>query len=113
MREGVYQIKRLDHSSLDVINKTIYLQGILFEDYYNHLNSNDLANNIHIKFKSFCQERKQILNDFYDQINQVIHKELSLSNVTRKRCTMVAILPNTDMYCTTMSESDLRDMAKT
>ncbi len=112
MREGVYQIKRLDHSSLDVINKTIYLQGVLFEDYYNHLNSNDLANNIHIKFKSFCQERKQILNDFYDQINQVIHKELSLSNVTRKRCTMVTILPNTDMYCTTMSESDLRDMAK-
>lgn len=112
IRDGVYQIKRLDHSSLDAINKTIHLQGVLFENYYNNINNNDLSNNIHIKFKEFCQERNQLLNDFYNQTLKVIHKELSLAYVTRKRSTMMAILPNSEMYDTSLSESDLNDIAK-
>ena len=112
IRDGVYQIKRLDHSSLDAINQTIHLQGVLFENYYNNINNNDLSNNIHIKFKEFCQERNQLLNDFYNQTLKVIHKELSLAYVTRKRSTMMAILPNSEMYDTSLSESDLNDIAK-
>ncbi|MBL3399596.1 hypothetical protein I6I27_10705 (plasmid) [Staphylococcus pasteuri] len=112
IRKGVYQIKRLDHSSLDAINKTLYIQGVLFENYYNNLNNNDLTNNTHVKFKDFCEERKQLLNDFYKQTIEVTNKTLSLSLVSRKRSTMIAILPNSEVYDTAVSESDLNDIAK-
>ena len=113
MRSGLYLIKGLDHSQVDTINRVIYLQGMLFEDYFNELNNNELNNTIIKVFMDFSEERKKRLNQFYDQVIQVINKEIYLSEVSRKRGNMIGIMPDNEMYNIVLSDKDLKDLAKT
>lgn len=113
MRSGLYLIKGLDHSQVDTINRVIYLQGMLFEDYFNELNNNELNNTIIKVFMDFSEERKKRLNQFYDQVIQVINKEIYLSEVSRKRGNMIGVMPDNEMYNIVLSDKDLKDLAKT
>lgn len=113
IRSGLYLIKGLDHSQVDTMNRVIYLQGMLFEDYFNELNNNELNNTIIKVFMDFSEERKKRLNQFYDQVIQVINKEIYLSEVSRKRGNMIGIMPDNEMYNIVLSDKDLKDLAKT
>ena len=112
MRSGVYQIKSLDHSNVDTMNKLLYLEGVLFEDYFNNISNNELNNNIIKTFMDFSDERNKNLKRFYEQVIKASNKELKLSEVSRKRSHMICILPDTEMYNVPVSTSDLSSVSK-
>lgn len=112
IRHGVYNIKQLDHSSVDVMNRLLWLHGKLFEDYSSQLNNNELSNNIILTFKTMSQERANKLNKFYDHVVKMANKEMYISNVGRSKSTLIAILPDNDIYNTTISTDDLVEVSK-
>lgn len=112
MRHGVYNIKQLDHSSVDVMNRLLWLHGKLFEDYSNQLNNNELSNNIILTFKTMSQERANKLDKFYNHVVKMANKEMYISNVGRSKSTLIAILPDNDIYNTTVSDEDLIKISK-
>ena len=112
MRSGVYQIKSLDHSNVDTMNRLLHLEGVLFEDYFHNISNNELNNNIIKTFMDFSEERKQNLKRFYDQVIKTSNKELKLAEVSRKRSHMICILPDTEMYNVSIATSDLTSVAK-
>lgn len=112
MRHGVYNIKQLDHSSVDVMNRLLWLHGKLFEDNFNELNDRDFSNAVLRNFRELTTERNQCLKQFYSQVIKLANKEIKITEVTRKRSTMITILPDNEMYHTTVSESDMKAIAK-
>ena len=112
MRSGVYQIKSLDHSNVDTMNRLLHLEGVLFEDYFHNISNNELNNNIIKTFMDFSEERKKNLKHFYDQVIKTSNKELKLAEVSRKRSHMICILPDNEMYNVSIATSDLTSVAK-
>lgn len=112
IRHGVYNIKQLDHSSVDVMNRLLWLHGKLFEDNFNELNDRDFSNAVLRTFRELTTERNQCLKQFYSQVIKLANKEIKITEVTRKRSTMITILPDNEMYHTTVSESDMKAIAK-
>lgn len=112
IRSGLYLMRRLDHSHVDAINRLMCLYGYLFEDYYNKLSNNEFNNGVIKTFMDLCQERKQRLEGFYEQVKKLRNSEIRISEVSRKRGTMLAIMPNNDKYHMALSESDINNFSK-
>ena len=101
-----------EQSSVDVMNHLLWLHGKLFEDYSNQLNNNELSNNIILTFKTMSQERANKLDKFYNHVVKMANKEMYISNVGRSKSTLIAILPDNDIYNTTVSDEDLIKISK-
>ena len=112
VRNGVYELKGLDHSNVDTINRLLYVYGALFEDYHMNLNQNSINNPIVKSFMDFCDERSQRLNRFYNQVIKIVNKEIKLYEVSRSRTTMIAIIPDNEIYDDTISANQLVDIVK-
>lgn len=110
IREGLYQHKKLQYSNIDVLNKVIYIQGLLFDNYVKNISNHEFQNANSRRFIKVLSDRKSQLNLFYQQVLEVVNKAKKLSTVSRSRGVMIAIMPDTDVY-RGLSESDLQNLA--
>ena len=112
VRNGVYELKGLDHSNVDAINRLLYVYGALFEDYHKTINDSKINNQIAIRFKMFIDERNQKLNKFYEQVIKMINGNLYISEISRAKSKMIAIIPDNEIYEGISNTSDIIDVAK-
>lgn len=113
MRAGVYQVKEVSYSKVDVMNRLITLQGELFYDANQSLHDNTFSNAIVKTFMEAMNTRNQHLKQFYEEVNQVKNKTLSLSLVSRAKKVMFVILPDTPAYEGVIDDKSLRDLSNT
>lgn len=111
MRTGVYQVREVSYSKVDVMNRVIALQGQLFHDANQTLNDNTFNNAVIKSFMENMNTRNQYVRQFYDDVKQVKNKTLSLSLVSRAKKVMFIILPDTPTYEGVFDDKTLRDVS--
>ena len=111
MRTGIYQVREVSYSNVDVMNKLIALQGALFYDANQTLHDNTFSNAIIKSFMEAMNQRNQYVNQFYNDVKAVKDGSQSLSMVSRSKKVMFVILPNTPTYEGVFDDKTLRDVS--
>ena len=111
LRTGVYQLKNVSYSKVDVLNRLVTLTGELFYDVNHSIMDSKLDNALSRFFIDTINHRKKALHEFYDDIIAVSNKQMKLSRASRGKSIMFAILPNSAEYNQIIDDKSLRNIS--
>lgn len=111
MNKGVYSLRDVTHSKLDVLNKLITLEGHLFLDIHTAQSNSSLDNTLVKHFMDVMTSREEQIKKMFDSISSVKNKSMRLSDVTSGKKIAYFILPDAPQYDGQIKESELRTIA--
>ena len=110
MNQGIYLVKDVNHSKLDVLNQLISLEGRLFSEIHIAQNNHALDNTLIKHFMDIMTSREQELKRFFGGIEAVEQKKKRLADLTAGKKQTYIILPDLPQYEGMQSEADLRSI---